>query len=127
MEKGCAVCEIQTKILYTVRTNVPLQGVCHGSGAEGRFRVRSGQVGWWAHCHWDGFSPVRFSPPLPFHPRSTFSFLSKVACQQDQLAKPTIAMLFRKSTNALKKSIFVLECSKGKSRDFILDHVVMDE
>jgi hypothetical protein len=82
MDKGCVLCEIQTKILYTVGTNVRLQDVCDGSGAEGRFRDRSGHVGWWAHCHRYGFSPVRYSPLLPFHRCSTFGFLSKAACNR---------------------------------------------
>jgi len=77
MDKGCVLCEIQTKVLCTVRTNVRLQGVCHGSGAEGRFRARSGHIGWWAHCHWDGFTAIRFSSPLPCHLCYTFGFLSK--------------------------------------------------
>jgi hypothetical protein len=82
MDKGCVLCEIQTDILYTVRTNVRLQDVCHGSGAEGWFRSQSGYVGWWASFTGPGFFPIRFSPPMSFFACSYFGYLSKAACNR---------------------------------------------
>jgi hypothetical protein len=75
-------CEIQTEILYAVRTNVRLQGVYHGWGAEGRFQAQTGHVGWWASITGTGFSPVRFTPLMSFYSCSYFGYLSKAACNR---------------------------------------------
>jgi len=119
MDKGCVLCEIQTKILYTVGTNVCFQGVCHGWGAEGRFPARSGQVEWWAHCHWDGFSPVRFSAPLPFHLCFTFGSPSKVACNRTSWQNQQMWYSFGNRRTPRKKSASVLQFSEGKPLYFI--------